>query len=117
MYITEYLSNEVKPGKVNSTPSQLLEVVHEYKLTHLPLFKGLDFVGNISEEDLAELAVDTQFKQANRIKILNEYYFMIGERELLRKSCTPNYPPSTPAKEFMHKGEIYMVIEESNVQY
>ena len=60
MYITEYLSNEVKPGKVNSTPSQLLEVVHEYKLTHLPLFKGLDFVGNISEEDLAELAIDNE---------------------------------------------------------
>ena len=60
MYITEYLSNEVKPGKVNSTPSQLLEVVHEYKLTHLPLFKGLDFVGNISEEDLIELSIDDE---------------------------------------------------------
>ena len=60
MYITEYLSNEVKPGKVNSTPSQLLEVVHEYKLTHLPLFKGFGFVGNISEEDLAELAIDNE---------------------------------------------------------
>ena len=60
MYITEYLSNEVKPGKVKYTPSQLLEVVQEYKLTHLPLFDGLDFVGNISEEDLAELAIDNE---------------------------------------------------------
>ena len=46
MYITEYLSHEIKPGKVNSSPSQLLEVVQENKLTHLPLFKGLDFVGD-----------------------------------------------------------------------
>ena len=60
MYITEYLSNEVKPGKVKYTPSQLLEIVQEYKLTHLPLFDGLDFVGNISEEDLAELAIDNE---------------------------------------------------------
>ena len=58
MYITEYLSNEVKPGKVTNTPQQLLEVVQEYKLTHLPLFKGLDFVGNISEEDLTELVIE-----------------------------------------------------------
>lgn len=60
MYITEYLSNEIKPGKVNSSPSQLLEVVQENKLTHLPLFKGLDFVGNISEEDLIELSIDDE---------------------------------------------------------
>ena len=60
MYITEYLSNEIKPGKVISSPSQLLEVVQENKLTHLPLFKGLDFVGNISEEDLIELSIDDE---------------------------------------------------------
>ena len=60
MYITEYLSHEIKPGKVNSSPSQLLEVVQENKLTHLPLFKGLDFVGNISEEDLIELSIDDE---------------------------------------------------------
>lgn len=60
MYITEYLSNEIKPGKVSSSPSQLLEVVQENKLTHLPLFKGLDFVGNISEEDLIELSIDNE---------------------------------------------------------
>ena len=60
MYITEYLSNEIKPGKVNSSPSQLLEVVQENKLTHLSLFKGLDFVGNISEEDLIELSIDDE---------------------------------------------------------
>ncbi|MBY0065688.1 CBS domain-containing protein [Empedobacter falsenii] len=60
MYITEYLSNEIKPGKVNYSPSQLLEVVQENKLTHLPLFKGLDFIGNISEEDLIELSIDDE---------------------------------------------------------
>ena len=94
----------------------LLTISASAQATQYYTCKDLQYV-EYEVEDLAELAVDTQFNQANRIKILDEYYFMIGERELLRKSCTPNYPPSTPAKEFMHKGEIYMVIEESNIQY
>ena len=72
MYITEYLSNEIKPGKVNSSPSQLLEVVQENKLTHLPLFKGLDFVGNISEEDLIELSIDD--KKVDYTSYLESFY-------------------------------------------
>ncbi|MCA4810084.1 CBS domain-containing protein [Empedobacter stercoris] len=60
MYITEYLSNEVKPGKVSFSPSQLLEVVQENRLTHIPLFQGLDFVGNISDEDLIELSLNDE---------------------------------------------------------
>ncbi|WP_334124197.1 HPP family protein [Empedobacter brevis] len=72
MYITEYLSNEVKPGKVDSSPSQLLEVVQENKLTHLPLLKGLDFVGNISEEDLIELSMDD--KKVDYTSYLESFY-------------------------------------------
>ena len=60
MYITEYISNEIKPGKFGYSPNQLLEVVQENKLTHLPMFKGLDFIGNISEEDLIELSFENK---------------------------------------------------------
>ena len=60
MYITEYISNEIKPGKFSYSPNQLLEVVQENKLTHLPMFKGLDFIGNISEEDLIELSFENK---------------------------------------------------------
>lgn len=56
MYITSYLSKDVKPGKVTSSTDDLLQMVREMKLTHLPLFKGLDFIGNIAEEDLIEFA-------------------------------------------------------------
>lgn len=56
MYITNYLTNEVKPGKINYSAKQLLDIVQENKLTHLPMFDGLNFVGNISEEDLIELS-------------------------------------------------------------
>ena len=60
MYITEYISNEIKPGKFSYSPNQLLEVVQENKLTHLPMFKGLDFIGNISEEDLIALSFENK---------------------------------------------------------
>lgn len=60
MYITSYLTNEVKPGKINYSAKQLLEIVQENKLTHLPMFDGLNFVGNISEEDLIELSHENE---------------------------------------------------------
>ena len=55
MYITTYLSNDVKPGKLSYSTERLLQMVQEMKLTHLPIFDGLAFVGNIAEEDLVEL--------------------------------------------------------------
>lgn len=55
MYITSYLSKDVKPGKVSSKTEDLLQMVQDMKLTHLPLFKGLEFVGNIAAKDLIEL--------------------------------------------------------------
>lgn len=72
MYITEYLSNEVKPGKVSFSPSQLLEVVQENRLTHIPLFQGLDFVGNISDEDLIELSLND--KKVDYTSYLEHFY-------------------------------------------
>ena len=55
MYITTYLSNDVKPGKLSYSTERLLQMVQEMKLTHLPIFDGLAYVGNIAEEDLVEL--------------------------------------------------------------
>ena len=56
MYISAYLSKDVKPGKTSYSPQHLLQMSQEMKLSHLPIFKGLDFVGNIAEEELIELS-------------------------------------------------------------
>lgn len=72
MYITNYLTNEVKPGKVNYSAKQLLEIVQENKLTHLPMFDGLNFVGNISEEDLLELS--SEDKQTDYSSYLENFF-------------------------------------------
>lgn len=55
MFITSYLSKDLRPGKVNFSANDLLEMVQEMKLTHLPMFKGFDFIGNVAAEDLEEL--------------------------------------------------------------
>lgn len=60
MYVTAYLSKEVKPGKTTYSPQHLLQMTQEMKLTHLPIFKGLDFVGNIAEDELIELTFSEQ---------------------------------------------------------
>jgi CBS domain-containing protein len=79
MYITSYLSKEVKPGKVNFKIEKLLKMVREFKLTHLPLFNGLDFVGNITEEDLEELA-----KEASKEDLANfsESFYLLEEHTI-----------------------------------
>lgn len=79
MYITAYLSSEIKPGKVNYSSEHLLQMVQEMKLTHLPIFDGLEFVGNIAEEDLVELT----FSDGNdNIKDFTESYFLTEDQTI-----------------------------------
>jgi len=80
MYITTYISQEIKPGKVNYSPDRLLKMVKEMKLSHLPMFSGLDFIGNIAEEDLAELAFSENV--AEDINDFTESFFISEDQTL-----------------------------------
>lgn len=80
MYISSYLSKEIKPGKVNFTPQRLLQMTQEMKLTHLPLFDGLEFVGNIAEEDLVELTFERDVKET--IKDFTEPFFLTEDHTI-----------------------------------
>ncbi|QTV06588.1 CBS domain-containing protein [Faecalibacter bovis] len=81
MYVTAYLSKEIKPGKINYSPEHLLEMVQEMKLTHLPIFDGLDFVGNIAEEDLVELTLG--YENQDWIKNYTESFYLTEDHTLL----------------------------------
>ena len=78
MYVTQYLSKEVKPGKINFSLSRLIEMTQDMKLTHLPIFDGLDFIGNIAEEDLLELTLEDDIK-ATLIDLSENFYLTEGE--------------------------------------
>lgn len=79
MYITSYLSHELKPGKATYSAERLLQMVQEMKLTHLPIFDGLEFVGNIAEEDLVEL---TFSDQKESLSDFTENYFLTEEQTI-----------------------------------
>ncbi|RLZ10510.1 CBS domain-containing protein [Faecalibacter macacae] len=81
MYVTAYLSKEIKPGKINYSPEHLLQMVQDMKLTHLPIFDGLDFVGNIAEEDLAELTFGDE--DQDLLKDYTESFFLTEDHTLL----------------------------------
>jgi len=80
MYVTQYLSKEVKPGKINFSLSRLIEMTQDMKLTHLPIFDGLDFVGNIAEEDLLDITLEENIK--NSLKEMSESFYLYEDETL-----------------------------------
>lgn len=54
MYTTEYIHKDFRPGKRKQSPQELLRLMLEQRVTHLPLFENLRFIGNLSEEDLVD---------------------------------------------------------------
>lgn len=76
MYITSYLTKDVRPGKVNFKTEDLLQMIQEMKLTHLPMFDGLDFIGNIAEEDLIELQTSLN---NDDLKNYTESFYLLEE--------------------------------------
>ncbi len=80
MYITLYLSKEVKPGKVNFNIEKLLKMARSFKLTHLPLFNGVQFIGNIAVEDLEELL--NQPNNEDELKDYAEPFYLLEEQTI-----------------------------------
>lgn len=60
MYTTEYLNLDFQPAKTKQTASGILQSVNDQKLTHIPVFDQMRFIGNISEEDLIDLSYEDQ---------------------------------------------------------
>lgn len=52
MLVSKYISKDFIPAKVNQTVGYGLGLVEQWEISHLPVFKGLEFVGNFSAEAL-----------------------------------------------------------------
>ena len=59
MLVSDYISKDFVPPKLNQTVMHGLQLVHDFDLTHIPVFKGLNFIGNISHETLEEFPPET----------------------------------------------------------
>ena len=60
MYATEYLNKDFLVGKINQNPESLLILMKDQKLTHLPLFDGLTYIGNIAIDDVEDNDLSTK---------------------------------------------------------
>ncbi|MBF0596850.1 CBS domain-containing protein [Faecalibacter rhinopitheci] len=105
MYVTAYLSKDIIPGKVNYSPQHLLKMVQEMKLTHIPMFSGLTFIGNIAEEDLIELSTleqsEVKFYDYTESFFLSEDHTIFEAFQLMYMNHTNILPVITPDSKYI----------------
>lgn len=75
MLITDLIINECKPLSLKSNPVDALNTIDDFKVSHLPVFEGLTFLGNISETQLFDIDHEIDLKTTR--ERLN--YFFVTE--------------------------------------
>lgn len=73
MLITDLISKEIKPVSTKTNVEKALQLVDGYQLTHIPLFEGLTFLGNLSEAHLNETSLDEPLSKS---KSFVDYFFL-----------------------------------------
>ena len=72
MIVTDYISKDFIPAKLNQKVGHGLELIKEFGLTHIPVFEGLSFVGMISKETLEESDVDEKLSE---LRDFSEFFY------------------------------------------
>lgn len=80
MLVSDYISKDFIPPKLNQTVEHALSVVYEFGLSHIPVFEALSFVGNLSKETLEEQSPDTQLSE---LKEFLDFFYMTSNGSLL----------------------------------
>lgn len=73
MLITDLISKEIKPVSTTTTVEKALHLIDGYQLSHIPLFEGLTFLGNISEAHLNEAPLNELLIES---KSYIDYFFL-----------------------------------------
>lgn len=79
MLVTNHISKDFIPPKINQTVGHALDLVNDYQLSHIPVFEGLNFVGNLSKETLEES--DEKLFISDIID-LTEHFFLSSQSSL-----------------------------------
>ena len=73
MLITDLISKDFVPVTTKSTVEKALKTLDGYRLSHIPLFEGLTFLGNVAEEHLNDRPLEEELVQS---KPFVDYFFL-----------------------------------------
>lgn len=73
MLITDIISKDFAPANVKTTVEKALRTVDGYRLSHIPVFEGLTFIGNIAEAHLTERPLEEKLAES---KTFLDYFFL-----------------------------------------
>lgn len=79
MLITDLITKEFAPVTTQATVADALKLTDGYRLSHIPLFEGLTFLGNISEAHLNECSLDEKLEVS---KPFVDYFFLTEESNI-----------------------------------
>lgn len=79
MLVNHYISKDFIPPNLNSAIGNAVNLMGDFNLTHIPVFEGLNFIGNISKETMEGFPAD------GKLKVVKDYaeYFYITENASL----------------------------------
>ncbi len=80
MLVTDYISKDFIPPKLNQTVGHGLGILKEFNLTHIPVFEGLGFIGMISRETLKEYDEEVKLSE---LRDFSEFFYITENGSLL----------------------------------
>lgn len=79
MLVNNYISKDFIPPNVNAPVGSAVNLLRDFNLTHIPVFEGLNFVGNISKETIEEFPAD---EKLTAVKDYAEYFYITENASL-----------------------------------
>lgn len=104
MLITDLISKEIKPVSTKTKVEKALHLIDGYQLSHIPLFEGLTFLGNISEAHLNEAALDELLSES---KSFVDYFFLT-EKSSVFDAINKFYTHDTNVIPILNQAKEYM---------
>lgn len=79
MLVNNYISKDFIPPNVNTSVGTAVNLLRDFNLTHIPLFEGLNFIGNIPRETLEDFSTDEKLIS---VKEFANYFYITQNASL-----------------------------------
>lgn len=80
MLVSDYISKDFIPPKLNQSVAHALDLMQTFNLTHIPVFEGLNFVGSFSKETLENQTPELKLAE---LKEFVQFFYITSGSSLL----------------------------------